>query len=68
MRLYETNNFNGIFSSDSEYLSLINVARVKQISAQQQFDLNEHLTWITRGKLLAIEKEINHYKKTYGSH
>ena len=63
---YETNNFNGIFSSNSEYLSLINLARVKQISAEQQFDLNEHLTWITRFKLTAIEKEINNYKHTYG--
>ena len=63
---YETNNFNGIFSSNSEYLSLINLARVKQISTEQQFDLNEHLTWITRGKLLAIEKEINNYKETHG--
>jgi superfamily I DNA/RNA helicase len=63
---YETNNFNGIFSSNSEYLSLINLARVKQISAEQQFDLNEHLTWITRGKLTAIEKEINNYKHTHG--
>ena len=63
---YETNNFNGIFSSNSEYLSLINLARVKQISAEQQFDLNEHLTWITRGKLIAIEKEINNYKETHG--
>ena len=63
---YETNNFNGIFSSNSEYLSLINLARVKQISAEQQFDLNEHLTWITRGKLIAIEKEINNYKQTHG--
>ena len=62
---YETNNFNGIFSSNSEYLSLINLARVKQISTEQQFDLNEHLTWITRGKLTAIEKEINNYKKTH---
>jgi len=63
---YETNSFNGIFSSNSEYLSLINLARVKQISAEQQFDLNEHLTWITRGKLTAIEKEINNYKHTHG--
>ena len=63
---YETNNFNGIFSSNSEYLSLINLARVKQISAEQQFDLNEHLTWITRSKLTAIEKEINNYKQTHG--
>ena len=63
---HEPNNFNGIFSSNSEYLSLINVARVKQISTEQQFALNEHLTWISRPKLIAIEKEINHYKKTYG--
>jgi DNA helicase-2/ATP-dependent DNA helicase PcrA len=63
---YETNNFNGIFSSDSEYLSIINLARVKQIPVGDQFDLNEHLTWIERSKLLAIETEINNYKKTYG--
>ena len=62
---YETNNFNGIFSSDSEYLGLINLARVKQIPVEDQFDLNEHLTWITRDKITAIEKEINNYKQTY---
>ena len=63
---YETNNFNGIFSSNSEYLSLINVARVKQISTEKQFALNEHLTWISKPKIIAIEKEINNYKKIYG--
>ena len=63
---HETNNFNGIFSSNSEYLSLINVARVKQISTEKQFALNEHLTWISRPKIIAIEKEINNYKKTHG--
>ena len=63
---YETNNFKGIFSSNSEYLSLLNLARVKQISATEQFNLNEHLTWITKDKLIAIEKEINNYKKTFG--
>ena len=63
---YETNNWNGIFSSDSEYLSLINLARVKQISVLEQLDLNEHLSKIERDKLDAIEKEINNYKKTYG--
>ena len=63
---YETNNFNGIFSSDSEYLSLINLARVKQIPVEKQFNLNEHLTWIEKNKLLAIETEIKNYKKTYG--
>jgi len=63
---YETNNWNGIFSSDSEYLGLINLARVKQISVLEQLDLNEHLSKIERNKLDAIEKEINNYKKIYG--
>jgi superfamily I DNA/RNA helicase len=62
---YETNNWNGIFSSDSEYLGLINLARVKQISVLDQLDLNEHLSRIERDKLDAIEKEINNYKKIY---
>ena len=63
---YETNNWNGIFSSDSEYLSLINLARVRQISVMEQLDLNEHLSKIERDKLDAIEKEIKSYKDVYG--
>jgi len=63
---YEVNNWNGIFSSDSEYLSLINLARVRQISAMDQLDLNEHLSKIERDKLDAIEKEITSYKDVYG--
>ena len=62
---YETNNFNGIFSSSSEYLSLINLARVRQITAEQQFNRNEHLSWISKNKLIGIEKEINNYKEFY---
>jgi superfamily I DNA/RNA helicase len=62
---YETNNWNGIFSSDSEYLGLINLARVKQISVLEQLDLNEHLSRIERDKLDAIDKEIKNYKKIY---
>ena len=62
---YETNNWNGIFSSDSEYLGLINLARVKQISVLEQLDLNEHLSKIERDKLEDIASEINSYKKTY---
>ena len=63
---YETNNWNGIFTSDSEYLSLINLARVKQISTMNQLDLNEHLSRIERDKLDAIDKEIISYKNIYG--
>ena len=63
---YEINNWNGIFSSNSEYLSLINLARVRQIPVLQQLDLNEHLSKIERDKLQAIDAEINNYKKIYG--
>ena len=63
---YETNNWNGIFSSDSEYLSMINLARVREISVMDQLDRNEHLSRIERDKLDAIEQEINNYKKVFG--
>jgi superfamily I DNA/RNA helicase len=63
---YESNSWNGIFSSNSEYLNLINLARVRRIDTLNQFDLNEHLSKVERNKLDAIDKEINSYKKTYG--
>ena len=62
---YEKNSWNGIFSSNSEYLNIINLARAKQISPLQQFDKNEHLTQVERNKLDAINKEIDNYKNTY---
>jgi len=63
---YESNSWNGIFSSNSEYLNLINLARVRRIETLNQFDLNEHLSKVERNKLDAIDKEINSYKKIYG--
>ena len=63
---YEKNAWNGIFSSDSEYLNLINLARVKQITTLEQLDLNEHLGKIERDKIEAIDKEITNYKDTHG--
>ena len=62
---YETNGWNGIFSSDSEYLNIINLARAKQIHPLDQFDKNEHLTHVERNKLDGINREINNYKKSY---
>ena len=63
---YETNSWNGIFTSDSEYLSLINLAKVKEIKTLEQLDLNQHLSKIERDKLDAIDKEIINYKSTKG--
>jgi len=56
---HEKNQWNGIFTSDSEYLSLINLARLQQITPLEQFDKNEHLTWIERFKLEVIAAEID---------
>ena len=63
---YETNSWNGIFSSDSEYLNLINLARVRQTSPLDELDRNEHLGKIERFKLDAIATEIADYKKVNG--
>ena len=63
---YEKDAWNGIFSSNSEYLNLINLARVRQIKTLEQLDLNEHLGKVERYKLEAIDLEIQNYKKTYG--
>ena len=62
---YETNSWNGIFSSSSEYLTLINLAKSNQIESIQQFDKNEHLGKLERYKVEAIAKEIKDYKKVY---
>ena len=63
---YETNSWNGIFSSDSEYLNLINLAAVRQTSPLEELDRNEHLGKIERFKLDAIAKEIDDYKDVKG--
>ena len=63
---YEANSWNGIFSSNSEYLNIINLARVKQIHPLDQFNKNEHLTHIERNKLDGINKEIDNYKNVHG--
>ena len=36
------NDHNGIFTSDSEYLRIVNLAILKGITAEQQYNLNEH--------------------------
>ena len=63
---YETNSWNGIFSSTSEYLNLINLARVRQTSPLNELDRNEHLGKIERFKLSAIAQEIDNYKQVNG--
>ena len=47
-------DFGGYFSSDSDYLNLISLARVRGIPVEEQFDLNEHEADIERDKLIII--------------
>ena len=57
----------GFFTSDSPYLNLIERARLKGITPEQEYDSgssNGH--YIERDKLRLIASEIQHYKKDYG--
>ena len=56
---------NGIFTSDSEYLRIINLAKLRNITPEEQFDLAEHNSDLERDKLTIIAKEIDRYKKEY---
>ena len=55
----------GRFTTDSEYLRIINLAKLRNITAEQQFDLAEHNQDLERDKLRIIANEIERYKKEH---
>ena len=55
----------GIFTSDSEYLRIIQLAQLRNITAEQQFDLAEHTQDLERDQLRIIANELIRYKKEY---
>ena len=55
----------GIFTSDSEYLRIIQLAQLRNITPEQQFDLAEHTQDLERDQLRIIYNEIKRYKKEY---
>jgi DNA helicase-2/ATP-dependent DNA helicase PcrA len=55
----------GIFTSDSEYLRIIQLAQVRNITPEQQFDLHEHTQDLERDQLRIIANELIRYKKEY---
>ena len=63
--VYE-NDHNGIFTTDSEYLRIINLAKLRNITPEQQYDLNEHNQDLERDKLKIISAELERYKKEHG--
>ena len=59
------NDHNGIFTSDSEYLRIVNLAILKGITAEQQYNLNEHNQDLELDKLKIISNELQRYKKEH---
>ena len=59
------NDYNGIFTTDSEYLRVINLAKRKEITPEQQYSLQEHNQELELDKLKIIANELERYKKEH---
>ena len=53
----------GIFHSDCPHLSLIELARSKNISTEEQYNRNEHTDDLDKTEVLRFAKEINNFKR-----
>ena len=56
----------GLFTTKSDVLRIIHLARLRGITPERQFDLNEHNQDLERDKLRVIANELERYKKAYG--
>ncbi len=61
----EHSHDHGIFTSDSEYLQIIQLAQLRNLTPEQQFDRREHTQDLERNKLTIIYNELQRYKKEY---
>jgi DNA helicase-2/ATP-dependent DNA helicase PcrA len=59
------NDHNGIFTTDSEYLQVINLAILKGITAEQQYNLNQHSQDLELDKLKRMAHYLKDYKKQH---
>ena len=55
----------GFFTTDSEYLQIINLAQVRNITLEQQYNKQEHTQDLELNKLHIISNELRRYKKEY---
>ena len=55
----------GIFTSDSEYLQIIQLAQLRNITPEQQYNQREHTQDLELDKLHIIHNELKRYKKEY---
>ena len=55
----------GLFTTKSDYLRIINLAKLRNITLDQQFNLKEHSQKLEYDKLRIIASELDRYKKEY---
>jgi len=55
----------GIFTSDSEYLQIIQLAQLRNITPEQQYNRREHTQDLELDKLHTIHNELKRYKKEH---
>ena len=56
----------GVFSSDNEYLRIINKARVQGIPVLEEYDKNRHSLDVERDLLYLLDQELSRYKQEKG--
>ncbi len=55
----------GLFTTKSDYLRIINLAKLRNISIDEQFNMQEHNQDVEYDKLIIISEELKRYKKEY---
>ena len=55
----------GLFTTKSDYLRIINLAKLRNITIDQQFNLGDHNQDVEYDKLNIIANELERYKKEY---
>jgi|TARA_R110002020_G_scaffold119302_2_gene272265 DNA helicase-2/ATP-dependent DNA helicase PcrA len=55
----------GIFTTKSDYLRILQLAKLRNISFEKQYDLKEHTQDVEFNKLKIIAHELERYKKEY---
>ena len=56
----------GIFTTHSDYLRVIQLARLRGITPEQQYNLREHSQDLSVRDLKILDNELKEYKKQYG--
>jgi len=55
----------GFIDSDNEYFNLINIARIKEVTSQEEYDTDMYSWAVDKNVIPILEAEINNYKEAY---